>query len=29
MGRVIDTLGGIWELLLLAAGSGFRVRGRY
>jgi hypothetical protein len=29
MGRVINTLGGIWELFLLAAGSGFRMRGRY
>ena len=29
MGRVINTLGGIWQLVLLAAGSGFRLRGRY
>ena len=29
MGRVMDTLGGIWQLALLAARSGFRLRGRY
>ncbi|MHC4128084.1 MAG: hypothetical protein ACYTE6_16055 [Planctomycetota bacterium] len=29
MRHVLDTLGGLWELLLLAVRSRFRVRGRY
>jgi hypothetical protein len=29
MGRVMNTLGGIWALVLLAASSGFRLGGRY
>lgn len=29
MVRLIDTLGGLWELALLAARTGFRFRGRY
>ena len=29
MRPLIDTLGGFWELFLLAARSGFRLRGPY
>ncbi len=29
MRRLVEMLGGLWELFLLAAGSRFRVRGRY
>ena len=29
MGRVVDTLGGLWELGVLAVRSRFRLRGPY
>jgi hypothetical protein len=29
MRRLVDTIGGMWELLLLGARSGFRFRGPY
>jgi len=29
MGRLFDNLGGLWQLLRLAALSGFRLRGAY
>jgi hypothetical protein len=29
VGRIAETLGGVWELLVLAVRSRFRLRGRY